>query len=461
MPSIVKNEMAFHVRKLAKDEGLPFRPLLSGQMLERVFDKYNVNFRDRTFPPDLTLTAFCSQLISFDHSCRGAVTRVNSERTRQGLAKCSASTSAYCQARARLPFELIRDLGRSVAHELESNHPRDWLWKGRSVKLLDGSTLSMPDTKENQTEWPQHKAQGEGLGFPIMRVVSLMSLATGAVIDFAFGPCRGKDSGELTLAKQLLPSLTRNDIILADRYYCSYFFIATLLALKVDIITRLRGERKSGLRSAIYAKSGDHLLELIKPPRPVWMDESTYEKMPKILKLREIKSGHKDDKGQEVVLVTTLLDPDSYTRTELLACSKRRWNVELDLRSMKTIMGMDVLACKTPEMIKKEVWTYILTYNLVRQLISRAAIKYKLEPRQISFTGAIQVFLAFAPLFDGNPNPHDAKRYYDTMLEMIASYRIGNRPGRREPKVVKRRPKRLKKMTRPRHSTKTSENAEP
>jgi hypothetical protein len=442
------------VADLAADDGLAFRPLFEAKMIEDAFNKFGVDFRDRIFPPDVTLMAFCSQLIGRDRSCRNAVTLVNTDRARRGLPQASTSSSAYCQARSRLPMELIAELSRAVAGEMEKSAKPEWLWQGRRVRLLDGSTLSMPDTPENQEVWPQHDGQDDGVGFPLMRVVALISLATAGVIDFAFGAYKGKETGELALARELLRSLAGGDIVLADRYYCSYFFICMLLEHGVDIITRQHGARDSDFRRGRQLGYGDHLIELMKPPRPQWMDKATYGRMPESLTLREVKTGHIDDDGDEVIVATTLLSPEKYSKTELVACSKRRWNVELDLRSMKTVMGMDILSCKTPEMITKEVWTYILAYNLVRQLISRAAEKHNVEPRHISFTGAIQTFVAFLPLFEANPSSADAVRYYEIMLGMISSHRIGNRPNRREPKAVKRRPKPYPRLQRPRSELK-------
>jgi hypothetical protein len=313
----------------------------------------------------------------------------------------------------------------------------------------------MPDTPQNQAVWPQHDNQLEGVGFPIMRVVALMSFSTASVIDFRYGPFKGKGTGEHALARELLGSLEFGDIVLADRYYGSYYFIAELLQKGVDIITRQHGSRESDFRCGLRIDQGDHVIELVKPPRPSWMDKKTYETMPKTIALREIKTGIIDEEDEEVVIITTLVCPESYSRSELAACYKKRWNIELDLRSLKSVMGMDILACKTPEMITKELWTYILAYNLVRQLISKSAAKHSLEPRQISFTAAMQTLLAFIPLFDSNPPPETRKRYYDAMLRMIASHRIGNRPGRSEPRLVKRRPKPKTFLTRPRGESRT------
>lgn len=440
MPGSAIAECKKVVQTLDGAKGLPFRPLLDGKMLEAALERHGVDFRDRVYPPDLTITAFCSQIISKDHSCRDAVVRVNVERSIAGLPEASHATSGFCQARSRLSCDLITDLARQTAIAQENRVPIGWLLKGRHVKMIDGSTLSMPDTLENQAVWPQHGSQEEGVGFPIVRVVGLISLATGAIADFSFGPYQGKETGEHALAREILDSVQSGDIILGDRYYDSYFFIAKILSREADVITRLHGARLSDFRRGEHLGPGDHVVELVKPPRPKWMDQKTYDEMPETLTCREVKTGSTDSEGEEVIVVTTLLNPKKYSKTELAAAYKMRWNVELDLRSIKSVMGMDILSCKTPAMVSKEIWTYILAYNLIRELITRAAIAHDLEPRQISFTAALQHFNAFSPYFSVLL-PQEAKRVFDVMLKLIAKNIIGNRPGRSEPRAKKRRPK--------------------
>ncbi len=433
--------------EFCEDKGLPFRKAFSSEHLTRLFEKYKIDFRDRIMPPDVTLMAFCSQLIDKDRSCKEAVSRINHDRDIQGLAKASSSTSAHCQSRAKLPLGLIRDLARDTARFLEEESDGSWFWHERHLKIIDGSTLSMPDTAANQDRWPQHGKQQEGVGFPIMRVVAVTSYATGGILDFAYGPWRGKETGEHALARQVLDSLKNRDVLLADRYYCSYFFIASLREKDVDLVTRIHGARDYDFRSGRKLGIGDHVVELQKPPKPCWMDKTEYDSIPSTLTVREVKV---DGSGEEeIVVVTTLIDPVKYSRSELASVYKKRWHIELDLRSIKSVMGMDILSCKTPDMIEKEVWTYILSYNLVRQLICQAASKHKIEPRTISFTGALQTFNVYQAGFrfcDAETN----RRMYESMLDLIASHRIGNRPGRKEPKAVKRRPKAYAKLTVPR-----------
>jgi hypothetical protein len=440
---------AVTLSQLQNLEGLAFRDSFSSSHMSEVMSRHAGDFRDRAYAPDVTLMAFCTQLISSDSSCREVVTKLNRDRTKSGLMPISSSTSAYCQARSRLSLGLIKDLAIESGEFMEKAVPSEWLWKGHHLKLIDGSTLSMPDTPENQQRWPQHDQQDEGIGFPIMRIVGVLSMATAACLGLAYGPYQGKETGEHALARQLLPLIHQKDILLADRYYCSYFLIAQVLAQGADLITRLHGARNYDFRRGHRLGEGDHIVELVKPPIPKWMDQETYDSIPETLELREMKSDHKDEHGDEVIIVTTLLNPETYPRSEVLGAYRLRWNVELDLRSLKTVMGMDILSCKSPEMIEKEVWTYILAYNLIRQLICQAAEKHKVEPRRISFTGAIQTFNAFLPLINVGP-PEFSKRMYDAMIDIIAQHKIPNRPGRSEPKAIKRRPKAYPRLTKPR-----------
>lgn len=440
------------VEDLDSKETLAFKPLLSGPLMDKFIAAYGTDFRERVLPPDLTLMAFCSQVIGKDHSCRKAVDRINLDRTSAGLAPASSSTSAYCQARQRLPLDLIKGLAKETAVSQESLAPQTWLLHGRHIKMIDGTTLLAADSQENQVVWPQHAEQAEGLGFPILRAVGLISLATGAVCDFAFGPYKGKGTGEHGLAREIIDSINPGDMILGDRYYDSYFFIAQVLQRGADVITRLHGAKNPDFRSGKYLGPGDHLVELVKPPKPKWMTQDDYESMPETIVCRELNANCTDSEGKEVIVVTTLTDPKKYSRTEMAATYKLRWTVELDLRSLKSVMGMEFLSCKTPEMVTKEIWAYILAYNLVRELIARAAKKYHLEPRQISFTGAVQAFSVYAPVIGIVPERTEA--LFNAMLAAIAYNRIGNRPGRREPRAKKRRPKAQPLLKEPRAQAK-------
>jgi hypothetical protein len=439
--------------KLNDNDGLVFKPLFDSSLLEAALHKHAPEFRDRCFPPDVTLSAFCSQMIDADRACRKALSRINVDRAALGLPKSSDSTSGYCQARDRLPLEMIKELALSTSKILEANTPNSWLLNGRHAKLIDGTTLLAADTAENQLEWPQHGKQTPGVGFPILRAVGLFSLANGSICNFAFGPYKGKGTGEMSLARQLIDSIDEGDIILGDRYYNVYFFMAEILEKGADIITRVHGSRKTDFREGKRLGPGDHVIDLVKPPKPKWMTKKAYDSMPKTIKCREVLTDYTDEDGNQVVISTTLVDPKKYSRTELAATYKLRWTVELDLRSLKSTMGMDFLKCQKPEMVKKEIWTYILAYNLIRGLIQKAADKYGLEPNQLSFTAAIQTFNAYAPMMP-HVKPDRAQYMFNCMLETISNNRVGNRPGRKEPRAKKMRPQNTTYLKVPRNTAK-------
>lgn len=399
-------------------------------------------FRDRIFSPVVTLSAFIAQVLSEDHSCAWAVAQVNAERVAQGKKPCSPDTGAYCQARQRLPNDLILQLLRETGKKLHNDTLPGWLWRGRRILLADGTTVSMPDTPENQAEFPQPASQKPGLGFPLARLVVLLSLATGGVLDVAIGPNKGKKTGEHALFRQMLDVLETGDILIADRYYCSYFLLAILRQMEVDAVFQIHASRRVDFRRGRRLGKRDHIVEWRKPVRPDWMDLNTYEAMPPTLSIRETKVGG-------LVLVSTFLDPKEVTREELGDLYKLRWTVEVNLKFIKETMKMDILRGKSPDMVKKEIGVHLLAYNLIRTVMAQAAERGGITPNTISFKGALQQMDAFTDKIAHAAGDGRA-RLLDAMLRAIAHRRIGNRPGRAEPRVVKRRPKPYPRMTEPR-----------
>ncbi|RWX46671.1 transposase, IS4 family [Candidatus Electrothrix aarhusensis] len=421
---------------------MPFSDILSTPYICKVVEEETPKFRNRVFTPIVTLQTFISQVLSQDHSCRDAVARVLADRIAQDKKPCSGDTSPYCRARMRLPEKLIMRLLRETGRNLHNQSEEGWKWKGRSVKLVDGTTISMPDTPENQDAFPQVPSQKEGLGFPIVRLVAIISLSCGSVLDYAFGPYQGKETGEHALLRQIVDSLVTGDILLGDRYYCSYFLIAMLQQKGVDVVFQLHARRKPDFRRGIRLGPRDHLVYWSKPARPEWMDETTYNTMPDTLAIREIKAGGK-------VISSTLLDPKKVTKKELADLYVKRWLIEVDLRSIKDTLQMDVLRCKTPEMIRKEIGVHLLAYNLIRTVIAQSASLFGILPREISFKGTVQTLEAFRDkifLMAKKKLPG----LYRVLLKAVAEYRVGNRPGRSEPRAVKRRPKAYPRLTVPR-----------
>jgi len=442
------------IKKTIKNQGtLPFKDFISSGHLQLELLKHFPNYRERIYSPVTTLLAFLAQVLCADQSCQQAVACINSERIVHGLEPASSDTGAYCKARSRLPEEFLHALVKKSGDELESHSPVEWLWKGRHVKLVDGSTLSMPDTSENQAEYPQQKNQKPGLGFPLARIVAILSLATGAVIDLAVGPYQGKFSGEHSLLRTLLNCLNPGDVVLADAYYCSFFLIATLNRMGIDIVCRIHGARKRDFRRGKRLGTGDHIVIYERPKRPSWMNEETYRSFPETIEVRESKvtierSGFRT---YSLVVVSTLTDVGTTSKADLAELYLRRWNAELDLRNIKITMQMEILNCKSPAMARKEIWAYLLAYNMIRKIIANSALKHRINPRSISFKGSIQILNAYrcAWIYNSVLSGPDV---YQQILDAIAQLKIMNRPNRVEPRAEKRRPRQQPMLMVPRET---------
>jgi len=436
---------------LRNAEHLPYRDLIDGSLIEWALNEEKLQFRIRIYTPVVTLWTFLTQVLDPDHSCRKAVSSLIAFLVSQGQPACSPDTSDYCKARKRLPLSFIVRLVHKTGQVLHEKASPAWLWKGRAVYLVDGSTASMPDTPDNQQAYPQPGSQKPGLGFPIARFLAIICLATGAVLDLAIGPYKGKQTGETSLLRTLLERLKKGAILLGDRYFASFFGIAQLLRHRVDGVFRMHQRRKVDFRRGRCLRIEDHLVLWHKPARPKWMDKTTYDTIPQQMRVRELRfrimqPGYR---VHEIVLVTTLLDPIAYTKEELAELFLKRWHVELDLRSIKVVMQMDVLRCKSPDMVEKEIWVHLLAYNIVRAFMATAAAKNGARPRQLSFKGTLQAVSAFRDSL----RMADRKEYarlWDAMFVVIAYERVGDRPGRVEPRCKKRRPKPYRMLTIPR-----------
>lgn len=429
-------------QQFVQGSGIELHNVLAADELERAVQSYAGEYRDRVYPPLTTLALFMGQALSQDGACQDAVARHVSERSGRGIAPCSLSTGPYCKARGRLPTELVLQLQRQVGRHMVGRLPQGWRWRGRSVKLLDGTTVSMPDTVANQEVFPQNPRQKPGLGFPLARVVGLLCLGSGAVLDWAMGPYQGEGSSEQALFRTLLDGLEAGDVLLADRYYCSYWVLAMLNARGIDVLTRQHASRLFDFRRGKRLGRGDHLVRWKRPPRPDWMDEQTYATMPEELSVREVRVGGR-------VLVTTLLDPGLATPAELDRLYQQRWHVELDLRSIKIAIGMDILRCKTPEMIRKEVAVHLLAYTMVRAVIAQAANLGGVLARALSFKAALQLLNAYHQQLRHSAGAR-VHMMISHVLGAMALLRLHVRPGRVEPRAIKRRPKPHRLLTEPR-----------
>ncbi len=451
MSQSIRSRFAEQAHGFRESTILPFHDILDATRVEAAVASEHVTFNERLYTPLVTLCLFLSQVFSPDHSCREAVARLIVWLTVQGRKACAPETGSYCEARQRLPLAVIARLVRQAGRDQDDRAEGQWLWKGRHVALVDGTTASMPDTPRNQQAFPQSTSQGVGLGFPLVRMVALISLATGVVRDLALGPYQGKQTGETALFRTLWDGLRPGEVVLGDRYFASYFGIAGLATRGVDVLFRMHQRRNVDFRRGRRVGVEDHVVTWAKPARPEWMDEATYAQMPDELVVRELRVKVERDgfRVDELVLVTTMLDAAADTKEELADLYLQRWNIELDLRSIKDVLQMDVLRCQSPEMVEKEIWMHLLAYNLIRGVMARAAEAHDETPRHLSFKGTLQTMTAFQDALR-QASPEDRDRLVKEMLRAIASHRVADRFGRVEPRANKRRPKPQRYLTEPR-----------
>lgn len=450
-----RQQVRFLRRQFLQDGELPFTDVLSEGTVTQALEALNVVWLDRVYSPLVTLWIFLGQVLSQDHSCRAAVARLIAHRVSRGQRPCSAETGAYCQARKRLPEEFFAAAARKTGQALDDSTHGRWLWKGRRVLAYDGSTVSMPDTAENQQAYPQPPQQQLGLGFPLARMAAFFSLSCGAVLNLAICSYSGKGHSELGMLRQLWDLLRPGDIVLADRYMCAWLEIYLLKQRGIDSVTRLHHCRLADFRRGKRLGKGDHLVEWRHPGRIRSIDWQTLKSLPEQLTIREtrVQVQQPGFRSRSMIVVTTLLDTEEVTASDLAGLYRARWNTELDLRSLKQTMQMDILRCKTTELVRKEIWTHVLAYNLIRTIMAQAAAKHDIEPRTISFNGAVQTLEAFQPLIATQGDRDSARRIQicQELLDAVAPHRVADRPDRFEPRQRKRRQKKYDRMMKPRN----------
>jgi hypothetical protein len=451
-------QASFLRRQFLQDGGLPFTNVLTERVAAQALEAIRVCWLDRIYSPLVTLWVFLGQVLSADHSCRAAVARLIAHRLSQGQRPCSAETGAYCQARRRLPEEFFSGLARRTGRALETSVDPQWLWKSRRVYVYDGSSVSMPDTPENQRDYPQPDTQKPGLGFPLARIAAVFSLACGAVLDLGICRYAGKGQSELGMLRTLWNMFLPGDILLADRLMCTWTEMVMLKQRGVDCVCRFTSHRTADFRLGRRLSKGDHVVNWLKPTKPRSIDRKTYDALPEFLTIREcrVKVEQAGFRTDTLLIATTLLDADLFPKDDLAQLYRARWNAELDLRSLKRTLQMDVLRCKTPELVRKEIWTHVLAYNLIRTIMAQAATKHGIEPRTISFKGAVQTLEAFQPVIalQGEHNSELRKSLYEHLLDAIANHRVADRPDRYEPRLRKRRPKHYGYLRKPRREAK-------
>ena len=420
--------------------------------LEETFVHPDFEFRERVFSPVVTFWMFLSQVLSDGASCQEMVAKMLAALWLTEAKQASPDNSGYCQARKRLPESFLQRLAEKTASELECQVRSMQLWMGRRVRIVDGSSLSMPDTAANQTPYPQPKGQKPGCGFPVMRLVVVFSLATGAILRVARGSLW---QSERTLFQCLQETLQAGEVLLADRGFCGFADIYVLMSRGVEVVVRQHRNRSAGVLCLKQLGRGDRLVQWLQSSKhpPAWMELKTWAAMPKTLNLREITYTVpvKGFRSKEITLATTLTDPKLFPKEAFVDLYLRRWNAELFLRDIKISLHMDVLRCKTPEMIHKELWMHVIAYNLIRTLMGLAARRNDVSVLSLSFKSCLGSIRQWAPWLAAlDPT---SPRFFTTqelLLRYLAELILPHRPNRVEPRARKRRPKNYPLLTAPR-----------
>ena len=326
-----QQQFRFLRHQFLQDGDLPFCNILTEQTVSQAFTAIPSRFLDRIFPPLVTLWVFLGQVLNQDHSCRAAVARLIAHRISRKQQACSAETGAYCLARKRLPESFFSDVARQTGSALDTNAKEQWLWKRHRVLAYDGSTVSMPDTLENQEAYPQPPQQKKGVGFPMARIAAFFSLSCGAVVELGICKNTGKGNSELGLLRKLWNILKPGDVLLSDRYMCAWTELVMLKQRGVDSVTRLHHLRRIDFRRGKRLGPDDHIVEWPKPPKPRSIDQKTYDTLPDFLMVREtrVQVEQPGFRTRMIIVVTTLLDAEEISREDLADLYFARWNAEV------------------------------------------------------------------------------------------------------------------------------------
>jgi hypothetical protein len=409
--------------------------------------------RNRYFPPWVAFWMFLHQALNPGCSCRRTLIKATGWISSFSRMRISTSTSGYCQARGRLALNRLETVLAGIRDWLEQQVPSEQLWHGRPVRIVDGSMISLADTKANQKKYPQQKSQKKGCGFPALRLVVVFSLASGALIDYATSSFY---VAERVLFRTMSKALCRGEILLADRGFCSFFDVAWLLLQGVDSVVRLNEIRSVNSYKVKRLGKDDWLVRWTRPAkRALVVPARQWEKLPAEILLRQV-TYHILIKGlrtHKVTVVTTLLDPLAYPAGDFANLYLRRWQAELFLHQIKQILQMETLSCRTPAMVQKQLCIHLIAYNLIRCLIWEAAMKAHVPLERISFKATLAFVLEWAPLlFSSAQQPSLYKRLRNRLLSYLATCLVPSRPGRREPRAIKRRPKPFQLLSGPRKS---------
>jgi hypothetical protein len=425
-----------------------FRDLLPAPLLSSQDE--GDNSRERVFSLRSTFECFVWQMLKRNTACREVVRHVQALRTLQALPPISEEDSAYVQARQRLPKDRLEGALHATARTADTRAEGRGQLRGRPVKVIDGSSVQLADTDENQQVYPQSSAQRPGCGFPLMKFAVLFSLCSGAVLEVITGNLHGH---ELRFLRQLWEQLKAGDILLGDRAYGEFTTLAALPQQQVDVVARLHGARKVDFRKALRLGRNDGLFVWAKGyQQSQILTSEEWGLLPAQITVRLVRftATIRGFRGRRITLVTTLLDSELYPSEELIALYARRWRLELCLRDLKTMMGMEHLRCKTPEMAQKELLAYLVAHNLIRCVMAEAAVRFDLDLERVSFKGSVDALRQYSDAIARARNEKTRERLWGDLLLNLAKDLVPKRPNRSEPRAVKRRPKPYPLLNKPR-----------
>ena len=444
--------------QFAQHASLPFSDVLPAQVVTSALETLGMHCYNSLYNPVTVLWLFLSQVIHPNPTLAATVESFLAWRLGQGMSPCSTDTGGYARARQRLPEALLAMLVRHTGSATDRAALTPWRWLGRTVKLFDGSTVSMPDTPENQAAYPQSRTQAAGVGFPLARIGVLFSLSVGTVLNLGIRRWAGKFQSELAMLRDMIAELDSGrrfahrslSLLLHGNRFAAAArrrfrgTNARETARRFSLRPAARPLRSCGPMEQARATRMDVSRTIRRDPRDPFDPRVSLPDRPPWLPRENDRGGH------------DAVERQAYSMANIADLYRLRWDAEINLRSLKTMMNMDVLRCQSPEMVRKEIWAHLLAYNLIRTVIAQAAAKHDKHPRQISFTRAMRTLEAFRSPLAHTPS-RELAALYEHMLQAIASHEIANRPNRLEPRQRKRRPKPYDLMTKPRSQARRQE----
>jgi hypothetical protein len=401
----------------------------------------------------VTFWGFLTQVLSEDASCAKAVARIQQWCRQLKLPVPSANTTSFVEARQRLPESMLEGIHQEVYDELERHSSKEDRWRGHVVKAVDATSAQMPDTEANQAEYSQPSGQAPGCGFPVVQLIGLLNLIHGGWEEFVESDLKVHEHRGFNL---LFPYIGESEVLVNDRAYTSYETTARLLQQGSHLIGRCHQRRKLDFRKGRWLGPDERLQTWEKPvsqPAGSNLSKEQWDRLPGKIEVRiiRVKGPGRDGKQTTIYIATTLLDPVKYPVDEVASLFFHRWEIEVRFRDIKTTMGMEMLRTKSPDMIRKEIMMHMIAYNALRLLMLKAGKTHGMNFRRLSFKGTLQVLHSSMSGFAGVWKKRWFRRQEKAnLLERIAERPVPDRPGRNEPRKVKRRPKQHGLLQKPR-----------